>query len=157
MKLKRFLACLLILSCMSQTSVLSDGLKNNDIHFDTKRLESDSQKNSGFQTELTKDLFKKEDLKKLDKNRQSKVSLQKKQSKQLFQYSNKGQSDRKKRIKQLFSEESNQFKFVTRTEEPTVSADIGHIIIYLVLISLVLILASIMTFKIKDKKDEYTY
>ncbi|HEO7118584.1 TPA: type VII secretion protein EssA, partial [Streptococcus agalactiae] len=110
-----------------------------------------------FQTELTKDLFKKEDLKKLDKNRQSKVSLQKKQSKQLFQYSNKGQSDRKKRIKQLFSEESNQFKFVTRTEEPTVSADIGHIIIYLVLISLVLILASIMTFKIKDKKDEYTY
>ncbi|HEO7256238.1 type VII secretion protein EssA, partial [Streptococcus agalactiae] len=26
-----------------------------------------------------------------------------------------------------------------------------------VLISLVLILASIMTFKIKDKKDEYTY
>ncbi|HEO7035444.1 type VII secretion protein EssA, partial [Streptococcus agalactiae] len=41
--------------------------------------------------------------------------------------------------------------------EPTVSADIGHIIIYLVLISLVLILASIMTFKIKDKKDEYTY
>lgn len=77
MKLKRFLACLLILSCMSQTSVFSDGLKNNDIHFDTKRLESDSQKNSGFQTELTKDLFKKEDLKKLDKNRQSKVSLQK--------------------------------------------------------------------------------
>lgn len=63
MKLKRFLACLLILSCMSQTSVFSDGLKNNDIHFDTKRLESDSQKNSGFQTELTKDLFKKEDLK----------------------------------------------------------------------------------------------
>ncbi|HFH9391495.1 TPA: type VII secretion protein EssA [Streptococcus agalactiae] len=88
---------------------------------------------------------------------QSKVSLQKKQSKQLFQYSNKGQSDRKKRIKQLFSEESNQFKFVTRTEEPTVSADIGHMIMYLVLISLVLILASIMTFKIKDKKDEYTY
>ncbi|HEO7205172.1 TPA: type VII secretion protein EssA, partial [Streptococcus agalactiae] len=105
----------------------------------------------------TKDLFKKEDLKKLDKNRQSKVSLQKKQSKQLFQYSNKGQSDRKKRIKQLFSEESNQFKFVTRTEEATVSADIGHMIMYLVLISLVLILASIMTFKIKDKKDEYTY
>ncbi|HEN7977293.1 TPA: type VII secretion protein EssA [Streptococcus agalactiae] len=83
MKLKRFLACLLILSCMSQTSVFSDGLKNNDIHFDTKRLESDSQKNSGFQTELTKDLFKKEDLKKLDKNRQSKVSLQKKQSKKV--------------------------------------------------------------------------
>ncbi|HEO7025873.1 TPA: type VII secretion protein EssA, partial [Streptococcus agalactiae] len=26
MKLKRFLACLLILSCMSQTSVFSDGL-----------------------------------------------------------------------------------------------------------------------------------
>lgn len=63
MKLKRFLACLLILSCMSQTSVFSDGLKNNDIHFDTKRLESDSQKNSGFQTELTKDLFKKKTLK----------------------------------------------------------------------------------------------
>lgn len=89
----------------------------------------------------------------MDKNRQSKVSLQKKQSKQLFQYSNKGQSDRKKRIKQLFSEESNQFKFVTRTEEPTVSADIGHIIIYLVLISLVLILASIMTFKITETRN----
>ncbi|HGD3260897.1 TPA: hypothetical protein ACIODH_001002 [Streptococcus agalactiae] len=58
MKLKRFLACLLILSCMSQTSVFSDGLKNNDIHFDTKIFYIKSFETPNYQKENLENIKK---------------------------------------------------------------------------------------------------
>ncbi|AGM99607.1 type VII secretion protein EssA [Streptococcus iniae] len=139
--------------------VLADDLKDNTIQFDTKRIETEQDKQQGNeQSQLISGLFDKKSNDKMKDVQKSKEKAQEKQRESLFQKSSI--NSRQSQTKQLFvsrDQEQAKAKYLKSDTQIEETRNYRPTVLYLTLIVLILIVASLLSMKIRENDEEYTH
>ncbi|MFI3886552.1 type VII secretion protein EssA [Streptococcus parauberis] len=137
--------------------VLADDMKDNSVTFDTNRIESDQQKETGQQSDLIKDLFDKETNTTIEKAKKAKRKLEEKQNNTLFK--DKAVNPQKVNQKALFKQqEDNQVQY-QKSDDEFLNDNQGMTssLIYLFLVLLIVVIAVALSMKLREKDEEYTH
>ena len=131
--------------------VYSDGLKDNSLQFDSERISQKEVLDTGFQPGYVSQLFKEDAHKQLQKIDQDRQKMRQKRDKDLF--TTKKMMANQGEVTKLFTEQDDrQF---TMTSEPVEDVGVSASqVAYIILISVVIIVSSIVTYLFYQKSNE---
>lgn len=148
---KIFLIVVVICFLLKAPLVYSDGLKDNSLQFDSERISQKEVLDTGFQPGYVSQLFKEDAHNQLQKIDQDRQKMRQKRDKDLFttekMMANQGE------VTKLFTEQDDrQF---TMTSEPVEDVGVSASqVAYIILISIVIIVSSIVTYLFYQKSNE---
>lgn len=131
--------------------VYSDGLKDNSLQFDSERISQKEVLDTGFQPGYVSQLFKEDAHNQLQKIDQDRQKMRQKRDKDLF--TTKKMMANQGEVTKLFTEQDDrQF---TMTSEPVEDVGVSASqVAYIILISIVIIVSSIVTYLFYQKSNE---
>ncbi|WP_367783996.1 hypothetical protein AB1395_03855 [Streptococcus pluranimalium] len=148
---KSFLIVVVICFLLKAPLVYSDGLKDNSLQFDSERISQKEVLDTGFQPGYVSQLFKEDAHNQLQKIDQDRQKMRQKRDRDLFtikkMMANQGE------VTKLFTEQDDrQF---TMTSEPVEDVGVSASqVAYIILISVVIIVSSIVTYLFYQKSNE---
>lgn len=149
------LMILLLLCFFGVSPVSADTVKDNSIHFDTNRIESDQNQNTGQQSDLVSGLFDKETNDLIEKSKKEKRKQEDKQNGSLF--TKETISSQETVRKDLFLNQEETVSKYILAEPFQTNTSLTNSFIYLGLIILILGIATILTMKLREKDEEHTH
>ena len=154
MNKKSFLLGLLVLVSFSPSLVLGEGIRDNSLKIDSKRLEQEENVIQGGQSELTRSLFSESDQKILDKIEKNHLEQFASNQGQLFS-SSRTKTDIYS-VNKLFSSPSENTAAQGKSEEEDSAAFESALpgLSYLIAICVMIALASFMSYQVSKKGVE---
>lgn len=131
--------------------VYSDGLKDNSLQFDSERISQKEVLDTGFQPGYVSQLFKEDAHNQLQKIDQDRQKMRQKRDRDLF--TTKKMMANQGEVTKLFTEQDD--RQYTMTSEPVEDVGVSASqVAYIILISIVIIVSSIVTYLFYQKSNE---
>ncbi|MBP2624320.1 type VII secretion protein EssA [Streptococcus oricebi] len=152
---KSFLLVLFLLVALTSSPVLGEGIKDNSLKIDSKRLEQEENVQRGAQSELTRSLFSESDQKILDKIEKNHLEQFASNQGQLFSAS-QTKADVYSVNKLFLSQPENTAAKGKSEDEEDVAVFEGALpgLSYLVAICVMITLASFLSYQVSKKGVE---
>ncbi|AUW96341.1 type VII secretion protein EssA [Streptococcus pluranimalium] len=148
---KSFLIVAVICFLLKAPLVYSDGLKDNSLQFDSERISQKEVLDTGFQPGYVSQLFKEDAHNQLQKIDQDRQKMRQKRDRDLF--TTKKMMANQGEVTKLFTEQDD--RQYTMTSEPVEDVGVSASqVAYIILISIVIIVSSIVTYLFYQKSNE---
>ncbi|AXJ12885.1 type VII secretion protein EssA [Streptococcus pluranimalium] len=148
---KSFLIVVVICFLLKAPLVYSDGLKDNSLQFDSERISQKEVIDTGFQPGYVSQLFKEDAHNQLQKIDQDRQNMRQKRDRDLF--TTKKMMANQGEVTKLFTEQDD--RQYTMTSEPVEDVGVSASqVAYIILISVVIIVSSIVTYLFYQKSNE---
>lgn len=148
---KSFLIVVVICFLLKAPLVYSDGLKDNSLQFDSERISQKEVLDTGFQPGYVSQLFKEDAHNQLQKIDQDRQKMRQKRDRDLF--TTKKMMANQGEVTKLFTEQDD--RQYTMTSEPVEDVGVSASqVAYIILISVVIIVSSIVTYLFYQKSNE---